>query len=139
MKILRYIGNGTIREMSAADIERAYGVKTTDIMIDARVSRDVTVPNALAKKLLLEDSQDWLLRGDADDTEEELTEMAAAEEAARLAQEALDAERHAEDAETNAAKAESGETSSAATTEPVESAPDPKAAPSSRPRPRPQR
>lgn len=136
MKILRYTGNANIREFSAADLKKGYGIDTKDITIDTSVTRDVTVSNRLAAKLL--ESGEFEYRGDADDTEEELTAEAAAREAADAAQAAMDAERQEQDALQAQAKAESGENAAHTIAEVPGAPPTPQAAPASRPRaPRP--
>lgn len=139
MKVLRYTGTSHVREFSSVDIHKAWGINTSDVIIDTRVSRDVTVNNRLAAKLM--ESGEFEFRGDAEDTEEELTERAAAIEAAEEAERVATEERRQQEIEQAHAKAESGEGAvntgegSPITTEPSESAHDIEAAPSNRPRP----
>jgi len=52
MKSLAYRGTATVREISSADIDRAWGIEAEGITVDVRVSRLVTVSDDLASRLV---------------------------------------------------------------------------------------
>lgn len=113
MKTIRYMGNSMVRDMSADDIERAYGVRTKDLHVDVRESKEVVVANALAEKLSL--TGEFTIVGDGEESDEDRAhsareaEASAARAAADEAQAAMEAERQEQMAAQMRATVESGE------------------------------